>query len=411
MVAWPWWRGRQELRAWAKTGMSMEEYRARYPRASNSPAAVELDRLTRPLGIRFIKNANDDDAIYDGKPYEAIQKHFRTIAEAASNDQLNPPSAVIRRFLGSRHAAIDAVADHLLSSGDISWEMDVDAGIQAPLPPLRALRNLHQLLLIEALARHNRDDDGIARRLLKAACRLKDSVTDRPQLISRLISMALASQQNAVSRMMPAAAECSPERTATSFLSGYAQSLRSEAFQFLDWDPHKLRLNGRGEAGERPSFFEIWYGRIGMASASAHLRRGHALVLADDPCSIKASEIEKQVAGKIARWDLLAKIVVPSVGRGFAAALDADLDLERTRLIRDAYKRRQMRGDWDDVVNVTSKVCPSIVWLHQQEPDGRLTIVPAPLPPQDQKRQRPWAFTLSAPPSLKADSRLGSRRP
>jgi hypothetical protein len=51
------WMLRKELRAWEAAGTSMDALRARWPRRADSAAALELDRLARPLGLRLVRPA------------------------------------------------------------------------------------------------------------------------------------------------------------------------------------------------------------------------------------------------------------------------------------------------------------------------------------------------------------------
>jgi hypothetical protein len=404
IYVWPRWRVQQELREWAKTGLSLTEYQERFHRPASSEEARELARLACPLGLALDRTTRKTCSAKDKKPLRALDKYMRGIVEADASRALSPLPLEARRFLEGHRAAIEAIEGHLSLAEDLSWEMNVNAGIAAEGPGLLHLRTLHQVLLLEALERVRRSDSGGAERLVSAAQRLAASLGDRPDTLSQIAAAGVALQQYGVLRMEPALGSGrSGELTDARFLEAFPRSLRAEAFAALIW------VRGRASSARQS---EVWGSRrkralwVGSAEdawgarLSAHLRRARVVAQVDDPCTLDMATIRREL-GEQVKWEKVVGLrfagllALPSPERTWAVACAADLEGERTRLVLEAYHRRRSSGDWGETTAVRSRVCPSLEWMRRREPDGRLTIAPdaVPLP----ELQRPWEFTLGIP--------------
>jgi hypothetical protein len=394
------WR---ELRAWARTGTSLEDLRERYPASGASAEALEMARLTEPLGLRLLAGLGEEWRTAHGDLHDATGEYIAALTQAPAGDPAGQVPEKTRELLLAHHAAIAAAVDHLASATDISWELDIDANLLQWQPSAPALYALHRLLLVTAVARHERRDCPSVRRALEAARRVPESLDKRPDMTSQLLAMGLARQANAVLRVVGArcnlGASLLPQSRYRSALPG---ALQTDGFFFLIWaaDPGRTSLAANGRA----SAPRDWVERAGAAGASAYLRRGWRRVQAEDPCDLGVSQLEHRLTGDIPRWEFVAKIALEGLGRRWAAALGTDLDAEATRLVLLAHGRQRARGDWGGMGAVPSEVCHQVVWRHESDSSGRLTIAPEPVPPSQEGRE--WAFKLSAP----ARSSPGIRR-
>jgi hypothetical protein len=399
-----WWQVRREERAWAQTGRSMQALRERYPRTTDSEAARELDRLTRRLGIRVLHDPAQPSQIDDEAFYDAANKYMRRLGDAADDRPL-ALSAEGRRFLDQHRSALKAVAEYLVSTPDIAWETNIDAGLSAPIPSLLAHRSLQNLLLLEALERQRSGGEAEARLFLEAAWRQSETIAARPELISQLIVVSLGLCQQSVLRAMPESAPAWSQRLAGRRLrEANIGTLQVEAYGWLMWT-REYRGVGDLEAEAAPGalsggaaaalvrLFSVPYVRLTAASVSWHLRRTRDLSLAGDPCDLDADKMKQEVRGGIHHWNVLAEIAVPSLAGAWVSGRDADLDAEWTRLILDARQRMRQSGDWGVAGRTQSSVCRGITWLCRRERDGELTILAEPAPAPE--RPHHWAFTLS----------------
>jgi hypothetical protein len=401
------WRVRQESKAWTEAGLGFEAFRARHPVVGDSPAAVELDRRARVLGIALIRRAGEESQVADRQPYELARQYVGRLCAASDNAAFEPPPAEVRRVLGRHRASLEAVADQLLGADEIAWEMDIEAGPASPVPSLLAQRYLHLLLLLEAVERTARDDPEGALRFLEAARRLTDALAARPDTLSQLIAIALASDEAGLLRTAPALAPGWATRLRESrFFGARLVMLQAEAYSWLTLT-RGLRgvadLDARPERGfftGKPAAwivrgFSIPFMRLSMTSISRHLRRLGALLQTEEPCTLSAPEVERKLLAGISRWDVIAKLAVPGLARAWVAALEGDLQAERTAVVLEAYQRLRQSGDWGPAQGQPSGHCPHLRWVLRPQRDGSLTIDLEPAPTLNPDQPRQWTFTLA----------------
>ena len=400
------WRVRQELQAWADTGTSMDALRARHPTAPDSEAAVGLDHLTRPLGIHLIRGPAESPPADEHGWYDATTQYMKELG-SASSDRAGPPPAELQSFLRRHRAALGTVADYLTATPGISWETDIDAGIEGPIPSLLAHRQLQLALLAEALERNRRRDHRGARHFLEAAHRHLETLARRPEIISCLIALIMAGDQQAVLRIIPNVGEEWESRLAERRLDrSVPDTLQAEAYGWLVLAREyrgAADLEGRpptspfsGHPGEwLVRFASAPYIRLCTANMSRQLRLTRTLTSEGNLCELDLDAIEKRVVGGIPRWDFITKVSLPSLTHAAAPGLELQLDAERTRRVLEARRRRRQQGDWGAGDGVPSRLCPDVVWRYRRERDGRLTILPEPEPHVVPDSPRQWAFTVS----------------
>jgi hypothetical protein len=398
------WNARREERAWGETGRSMQALREQYPRTTDSEAARQLDGLTGRLGIRILRDPVHPSQIDDQAFYDTVNKYMSRLGDATDDRAVALPPEW-RVFLDRHRSGLQAVAERLVSARDIVWETNIQAGISAPIPSLLAHRSLQSLLLMEALERQRSGDQTLARLFLEAAWRQSETLAARPELISRLIVVALRMYQHSVLRAMPEFDPVWSQRLAVSRLrEANINTLQVEAHGWLMWtreyrgvadiqtdEPPGVLSGGPVAAVVR--LLSVPYVHLSATSISRHLRRTRELSLMGDPCELDGEDVRQQVVRGIQRWELLARIVVPSTARVWMSGREADLDAEWTHLVLDTRQRMRQSGDWGVADRTQSKVCRAITWLRRRERAGGLTILADPAPPTE--RPHHWAFTLS----------------
>jgi hypothetical protein len=391
------WAVRRELRAWEATGSSMDALRAHWPRRADSPAALELDRLVRPLGLHLTQERGTVWPIDNKAEHQAMGKWLGELYKS-TDDRYEAAPAEVRAFLDAHRADLAAVAAHLRSATDITWATNIDAGPEAPLPGLLAHRYLSTMLLSEALERNRRGDVAGSEEMLDAAWRQGETLASRPELISQLIAIALAGQHGNVLRRVAGASPSWEERLKQRrFLPGVIGSFQSDAYGFVTVaqsyrgtsDADARVFPAEGAAGSAVRVATAPWIRLSLSSASRHLRRSQELARAADACRVKREDLDDVVASGIGRWDVIARVAVPSVMRSVTAGAGADLDSELTRLVLQARHGGA-------TADVPSTVCKSVTWHPMRESDGRRTIRAEPPLEVDPARPHRWTFTLAA---------------
>lgn len=405
-----WWSLRGEWRAWAETGTSMDALRVQYPNTPNSDEARDLDLLAQRMGIRLIHDPDHPTAL-DEELHDTCRKYVQTLANAA-DDNAGPLPPAVQKHLDSHRSDLTRIALHLIETDGISWATDIDAGPEAPIPSLLGHRSLHTLLLIEGLQSASQGNIERARLMLEASWRDGETLAGRPDLISQLIVAALAQNRNTALRLLPVSLPAwHGGQSARRSRAAMARSLQLEAYAFFVLTrAYRGVMDCDGPVPESPfaggvflsvtRVLTVPYVRLGVVSLSRYLRKGRALVLSGDPCAVLATA-EQQLDAAVPRSNLVAKIAAPSIPTLWRIAVTADLDNELTRLILAARKSERRHGEWADTRSVPSQVCEGVVWLHSPEPDGRLTILPAPpgvlngLTSEEQQPSRRWTHRLS----------------
>jgi hypothetical protein len=392
------WRLRSERVAWAETGTSMNALAIRYPAQRDSASARGLDRITRRLGIRVVRDdAQPGTQVDDMKLVELLNRYMATMRQS-SDDSLAAPEAPLEAFLDAHRAHLDSVSSHLrLSSDPITWEVDLDAGPQPPQPSLLAHRTLHTLLLLEGVRRLRRGEATGADDMLYAAWRQRQTLVERPEVISQLIAIALAGNEQAVLRRWRQPPPAWKDRTRQDrFRDRFVESIQADVYGWL-----VLTREYRGaadlDAGPRSAGLLDWgvrigtvpYMRLAVAGISRHVRRGRELILADVSCSRGSDALGQEVLQGISRWETIPRTAVPSLIRAWTSAVRADLDSELTALVFEARE-----GVPASTVNVPSGVCRGLQWLQEPAPGGGWSIR-AELAPELVREDGQWSFTLA----------------
>ena len=396
-----WWMGRREQQAWAATGTSLEAMRARFPRQSASSAAVELDRAARPLGLRLIADPAVPSQIEDKALYDVMSKALGRLSKGG-DEGYEPPPPEVRAFLDRQRAQLAYVARHLNGAADITWETDLDRGPEGPIPSLLAHRYLNTMLLTEALERHRRGDDAGAGEMLDAAWHQSESLASRPEIISQLITIALAFQQGDVLRRVGGGTAPWDTRLRPRHHKAIVETFRTEAYMWVVMNQTyrgaaDLEVREPPPVGPGGWLLRVTtapYVQMGFSGISYHLRRGRELALANDPCRMNGDELDKAVSDGIPRWDVIARLAVPSMMRAVTSGATADLDNELTRVV---LKTRRGEAGGTPPFSLKSDVCQDVVWRHERGGDGRWTIKADPGPGTlDPKRLKRWDFTVSS---------------
>lgn len=196
-----------------RVASSRTEFEAAYPRRTVSASVLEIERLSARLGIdaappgRATVDPENEDHVTveipdDGRarPDPELVKSTQSALSAASkwvNEQLSEPSErvgappeSVSRYLEENAATIDSIVAVASKPAPLEWDLDVKAGLGAPLPNYPGLMRLDRVLAARALIQVRAGEPQQALQAAEAMWRIGESFASRPELIGQLIVAA-----------------------------------------------------------------------------------------------------------------------------------------------------------------------------------------------------------------------------
>lgn len=369
----PFYAGRVEQQAsdtWRQAGLPFEDFPARYPRAEENSSARRLRELAVPLGITFptpnVKAASSALAVQ-----EELQAHVK----GRLDGKQEPVPAALQSFRERHAAELEALLQHLAGAEAPRWEQDTSRGFAAPFPSLQPLRQISQVLLLEALERPAEGERG-----LTALWNLSASLRERPELISVLIGLALDSQMLALARRLESVPPALATKLGTlEYRSTLPRIWQNEAWMlwyYSDRDGTLSALSGddpqRGIAGRLTAPLERRYLRLCAADDSRVLAALAVETRALEPCS---PPDDAGVLGRLARWNVVGRIALPSLTKVWQSLLGAQLDVELTRKVLALRAQRGPDGAWPESWSDTrSEVCSTGSWSYTRNADDGISL-------------------------------------
>jgi hypothetical protein len=190
--------------AWPMGLGTLSEAAARDPVTEMSPAAAQLAAAAEPLGIDLAPRTRSEVLRTDPRPMEFVRRQLAGwVREQLSvpTPEIAPLPAESGEYLAGRGADLFAVSSILRSPEPILWPHDA-SDPAAPLPNLLGHAALQRVLIARALDRARVGDRG-AWDDLQAAWILARSLSSRREMISLLVSLAMARRADAAARKLP----------------------------------------------------------------------------------------------------------------------------------------------------------------------------------------------------------------
>lgn len=301
-------------RAWPHGLGALEDFPKRFPKAGPTPAASRLTELARPLGIEFTekKTGSAPDTLKAIGEYVKAQQERKTVV-------IDAPPAGIETFLDAHEREVDAVRDHLLANGPaIGWSVDLDAGLNAPIPNLLGHMHSARLLTARALVRARRNDPR-AWTDLEAVIRLEQSLHKRPDMMSQAIGVSMA-------RMAMGAAWKLPLPVPATF-AGTTPDVRDrlilQAWQGEAWVMWR-------HAVDEPMAFGKPFVRAGLANMALHQRSMGEELANVSECSFDGKAFFERRLSELPRWNLVGRIAMPNIGDAWTRVRRFEVEHEAT---------------------------------------------------------------------------------
>lgn len=375
---------RSARNGWAEAGESMGAFRARFPTRPSSPAALELDRRARALGFPLAPESDSSEPTAVLDPLlDALVTSPGWNPWESREASLPPFSDDSLAWLASHRSTLERIEELLLAEAPVVWAVNVDRG-QSVVPPIQGQRLLHALLLARARAAAQEGRQEAVGRSLEAVWRHSESLGDSPELVSKLVAVALGHDRNAALQGLPDVPEAWISRLEEPrFVPGLHEAYQREAWTYL-----KIAVEGWGAtdlgamaSGQRPEVGTR--GRVGrfltapfvslLMTGTASAILDVSLRVRDEPCDGDLDTWADDLVADIPFWNPLARMTLGSNIRAWRSMKIADLDRERTRQALEARRARRESGRWPDR-SVPSLVCEGVAWLHELRDDGSLDI-------------------------------------
>lgn len=269
---------RYRAREWPEHLGTIEDVAKRYPNMETNVAAAVLTKQLPGVDIEAVK--------------EPLGRYEVTELERVG-DQVQPPAGAVAGFLAQHDAALDAVRDHILTSGPLRWETKLERAHDAPLPNLLKQMQLTKLFTARALAKAA-NHDATAWDDLHAIWLLDRALWQRPELISTLIALSGSRMVNAAAAKMPLPVPAwFAEVQSFDYRHNFAASYQAEAWMSRHTPLHAL---------ERP-FLDAC--ALDMAE---QMRVWTNELAANGNCDLSPV---KPIA--VASWNLMGKVATPNL--------------------------------------------------------------------------------------------------
>jgi hypothetical protein len=348
---------------------------AQFPRSDANGTALELEERAAAIGIDLAPKPFWDPSTADEPPpsphdgrarpapgtdLQLPLSEFLQEELTVTTEKIGRASPLVERFLEEHEGEISQIQVFLLANEEPRWEVDVEAGVRAPLPNLVGMLRLQRLLLTRALirAREGKADDAVA--VLESSWRLQSAVLSRPELISQLIAIAVAKLQAGVLRKIDSPAYGWAERLRSpSFgVNGYEAALQNETWMTSS------EVATQEELGETGRFYRRFIERVERFSSCSW-----SADIVEGAWRDAAAEMNNEDGSKIhpETW------AVPNLKNGLMRARRVAIDSELTALVLDARAERaaERRPQWPArLLTLNAGICPEARWSYRVDANG-----------------------------------------
>ncbi|HEY1252939.1 MAG TPA: hypothetical protein VGH97_17290, partial [Thermoanaerobaculia bacterium] len=197
-----------------RVAMSLTEFEAAYPKRTVSAGVLEIERLSARLGIdsapkgRAVADPDNEDRVLrieipdDGRerPDPELAKRNQSVLSATSkwvheqlsepSDRVGAPPEAVSKYLEENATTIDSIVAVATKPGPLEWDLDVKAGLEAPIPNYLGLLYVDRVLAARALMQARARESQEALQAAEAMWRIGESFASRPELIAHLIVAA-----------------------------------------------------------------------------------------------------------------------------------------------------------------------------------------------------------------------------
>jgi hypothetical protein len=338
----------------------------RYPHREANAAALRVEQLALPLGIRMAPRSYLQRAEPTEEQRQAHQQIKKALWPYVDEElqrpslSVQPPPAEVREYLETHRAEIDALRDHLLAGPPPRWELHLERLWDGPLPNIAGHASLQRLLVGDALADLHDGDRPEAIRTLEAGWRLNQAIAGDPMVMTQLVSIAVTRFHSGALRKAAPLPVAWRDRLRS---RGHRAALQ-DALQVQGW-----MLAHTDHPALTPPHTKLAVARVSQAIAiwADALQQRETLCPRDDHVQLQFDSARPLPHRELAGMYLPE--VRPSIDR--AGRLLFDLELT-DRWLWVADRVRQSGGVWPETLGAQarSSLCPTETWTLDAAPDA-----------------------------------------
>lgn len=354
----------------------IEGFLDEYPRRDTStPAAMRADEIAGRFGLHVIPSLERvGEAAAGADEWESVKgdmSDYISTMRSGSNDEPPPIPSSVTAFLDAHAKDLDELEEVLLGDEEIRFTRRLDLGPEAPLPNLLGQVSLTRLLATRAMAAHLRGDDAAAWKSLDAARRLERTLSDQPQLICRLISIAdLKIIAAAARRLEPPVPGWMRELESIDPRKEVSLGMRAEMWStttllrnipWNDWSD--AGTDDKADLAKNPLSrpIAIWSTAYGLRDLSAQMSKG----IESEPCEF---DPQQAIEGLGERPPWVVSIPMPNLVSAFSRANQAAVAIEGTNVVLSLKENPQA------VTEFPSDVCKGESWVAETRDDGSIHV-------------------------------------
>ncbi len=373
----PWlvllYAGVQEQRQQAIADSQATAFFSQFSTVLPNAAAEQIDRISTELG--FSPNARYLAPIVISQTAQADFRNIDTNLTLFLQRQttlisgpLDPLPAELTAYLDTYSSLINKAKRQILQSDSPQWEMMLETMFNPhyPSPGFFNIRYLQKLILLSAVAHHERGQTAQMLLDMEASWRLNQAIAQRPDLVSQLLSSIILMQQASLLRHF----ESVPAHWQTRLASQSPQQAILTGLQFESWLRYKISQSTWSRGNTR-WFSARSYFKLKTIEAAETTQAALDWLAKTDICSTPQVAIERELRRiQTDQGEQENAFSSAVMARRWISAGDRALTLELSQHILAAKQLRAKQGTWPtQLLNLDSQVCPGERWVYELTED------------------------------------------
>ena len=366
-----------------------ETFFAQFSTTKTNKSAQQLDDLITKLGfVPITKTDTSSESRAEKKQeFENINQELGDFLEK----QLKKPTTSfekipvnLQNYLNNNSSELAAIRRHILNNELPVWDLDIEKISEDFLsyspPSFFSLISIQKLLLLEIVAKNQQNQTSEISEILAASWKLNQTIQNRPDLLSQLLSNIVAQYQAGALRQV----DNLPFEWQQRLLENDYQKSMVRALEFESWAMYKstqnLDINELKEVSDDPfatisSPFEKQFLNLSSIDTIQQMKPILAQLEQENLCFLNKDELEQKLQNSWSWWNVLGAIATPNWTNIWRRAGDRMIDLELTQKVLQAKTLATQQGSFPlTLPNLESQTCPGATWIYQANSDGSASI-------------------------------------
>src|SRR5262249_39763357 len=132
----------------------------------------------------------DPDLVKRNQSALSATSHWLTEQLTEPSDRVGAPPEAVSKYLEENAATIDSIVAVATKPSPLEWDLDVKAGLEAPIPNYVGLIGVDKVLAARALMQARSHEPQSALQAAEAMWHVGEGLASRPELLAHLIVAA-----------------------------------------------------------------------------------------------------------------------------------------------------------------------------------------------------------------------------